>query len=637
MSRAMHKFEDEKELSTLRDAMEEAFDRFKVRSTPYEHTPTLRRDFWQIESHIRLEKSLSTLLMAADAGAVYSLFWKMTNAHTSHEEALKNLKPVFSARYNSRDSPDGCLEHTREDVLRAMLSWVAEPSSPSSSMPIFWLAGLAGTGKSTIIKTFCQRVSCDDSKFLVASFFASRNSAERRDPYAILHTFAYELAILNNCIRPHVLSAVRAPQDITQQAMREQVDQLLAEPISKAQLRGCTIVLVIDALDECQKSAGVEGGALITLLAKALQHQPVKLVIASREEDSLTKLFRSLSHDSLRLQEVGSALVEADVRRVLDEGFAVIRRAHGGNIGAGGWPSCSQINELVSLTGPFFIYTTTVLKFVGESRFSPAERLDQVLERGSAISLVNSKPFSQIDMLYTDVLKAVTADGTGRADAELCRRVGDLLRTLVLLEEPVSIRVLAHLMGEFTDVQKVDNDIRTLGSVLLISRNSGLEPFSDTISTFHPSFRDFLVDPHRCLNEQFLVRPAEHQHKLLYHCIELLNNKLCYDICGIRTPGRANVEVKDLQVVLARHVPEAVVYACQFWPVHLVSGDSMSNFMSTALLEFCTVHLFHWLEVLSLLGELSSAGKHLPCMIAWCEVSASLANLLCLIRSHRVI
>jgi Cdc6-like AAA superfamily ATPase len=154
------------------------------------------------------------------------------------------------------------------DVLGAMHCWLAESSSPSSSsMSIFWLAGLAGTGKSTIIKMFCQHVGNDDN-FLLASFFASRDAAERRDPYRVLHTFAYQLAIASDCIRPHILSAVRAPQDVMREPMHEQIKQLLVESLKKAQLSKQTIVFAIDALDECQKSAaGVEGGPLIELLA----------------------------------------------------------------------------------------------------------------------------------------------------------------------------------------------------------------------------------------------------------------------------------------------------------------------------------------------------------------------------------
>jgi hypothetical protein len=213
-----------------------------------------------------------------------------------------------------------------------MFSWLSEPSASSSSMSIFWLAGLAGTGKSTVMKSFCERVYGDD-RFLLASFFASRNSAERRDPYAILHTFAYELATISDLIRPHVLSILRAPQDIMQERIHEQVMQLLARPIAKARLLGRTVALVIDALDECQKIGGVEGGPLIELLAQSLKDLPVKLIIASRQEDTLANLFHSLCPESLHLHKIGSALVEADVRRILNEGFAQIRRERARSLG----------------------------------------------------------------------------------------------------------------------------------------------------------------------------------------------------------------------------------------------------------------------------------------------------------------
>jgi hypothetical protein len=537
---------------------------------------------------------------------------------------LKSLKPVFSARYNSRDSPGGCLQDTREDVLGAMHSWVAESWSPSSSsMSIFWLAGLAGTGKSTVIKTFCQHVD-DDDNFLLASFFASRSSAERRDPYRILHTFAYQLAVSSDRIRPHVLSALHSPQDVMQEPMHEQIKQLLAEPIKKAQLGGRTIVFAIDALDECQKSsAGVEGGPLIELLAQLLQHQPVKLLVTSRQEDSIHDMFHSLSHVPLRLHEIASAIVEADVRRILNAGFADIRRRRARDIGMDLWPTQSQLNVLVQLTGPFFIYASTVLKFVDGPRFSPKGRLCQILERGSVMSTDSSNPYVQIDALYADVLKSATEEAPGCINAELCRRVGNLLRTIVLLEKPVSVLALAHLMGiwEFEEIQQMENDVRALGSVLLISDAPGSERFSGSVSTFHPSFRDFLVDRQRCSEEHFLVRPAEHQHELLYRCLQLLNRHLRHDVCGIRNPGLAKGEIEHLPERLTQLVPESVRYACGFWQVHLVACDPLAESVSAALLELCTNRLLHWLEALSLLGEVSSASKHLPRSIVWCQVS----------------
>jgi hypothetical protein len=544
----------------------------------------------------------------------------MPNVLTLSQEKLKTLKPVFAARFSSLESPDGCLKDTREDVLDTMLSWAAEPSHSSSSMSVFWLAGLAGTGKSTIMKTLCQRIDNDDH-CLLASFFASRNSAERRDPYAILHTFAYELATTSELICPHVLSSLRAAQDIMQERMHEQVDQLLESPIHKSQPLGRTIVFVIDALDECHKSAGVEGGPLIEFLAQSLQHLPVKLIVASRQEDTLTNMFRSLGPVSLRLHEIGLATVEADVRRVFDEGFADIRRKRALSLETGQWPSQSQLDQLVHLTGPFFIYAATVLKFVGAPRFSPEQQLGQVLERGSAISPDSSQPFLQIDKLYLNVLQSATADDESGPSRALCRRVGNLLRTVVLLEKPVSIRTLAHLMGVSSNVQEVDNDVRALASVLLISPTSGSEKFSETVSTFHPSFRDFLVDPQRCSDAHFLVEPAAHHQVLLCQCLQVMNKNLRYDICGIRKLGLANNDIHDLLERLASSVSEPLQYACQFWPVHIVASSPLAESVSAALFEFCIKHLFHWLEVLSLCEGLSSAAKHLLQTTVWFQVS----------------
>jgi hypothetical protein len=491
-------------------------------------------------------------------------------------------------------------------------------------MSVFWLAGLAGTGKSTIVKTFCETVS-GDKNFLLASFFASRNSAERRDPDRIVPTFAYQLAITSDQIRQHVISALRAPQDVMQEFMREQVKQLLSEPIMKAELHGRTIVLVIDALDECQKIKGVEGGRLIEFLAQELQHYPIKLLVASRQELALEKMFRSLGSVSFRLHEIGLAIVEADVRRVFDEGFADIRRNHTLSLETdrwpSRWPSQSQLDKLVHLTGPFFIYAATVLKFVEAPRFLPEQRLNQVLERGSAISPDSSQPFLQIDKLYLNLLQSVTVDDESGPSRALCRRVGNLLHTVVLLEKPVSIRTLAHLMGASNNIQEVDNDVRALASVLLISPASGSRTFSETVSTFHPSFRDFLVDQQRCSDEVFLVKPAAHQQELLYQCLQVMNQNLRYDICGIRKLGLANTDIHDLLERLVSSVSEPLQYACQFWPVHMVASNPLPESVSAALLEFCTKHLFHWFEVLSLCGYLSSAAKHLRQITVWIQVS----------------
>jgi hypothetical protein len=219
-----------------------------------------------------------------------------------------------------------------------MFTWAEEPSQ---GMSVFWLAGLAGTGKSTIAKTFCERLAAKGT--LIATFFASRNSAERRDPLNVIHTFAYELATADPQIRPHVLSAVRSPPDIMQRPMQEQIGRLLAASLSQAR-NGGTLVLVIDALDECDRIGRVEGGALIPMLAEALRNLPVKLLVTSRQEKSVVGMFESLDHIPLRFHEVATEVVEPDVRQIFETGFAENGREH--ELIADSWPSQEDVDPL---------------------------------------------------------------------------------------------------------------------------------------------------------------------------------------------------------------------------------------------------------------------------------------------------
>jgi hypothetical protein len=106
-----------------------------------------------------------------------------------YPELHEKLAPVDSARYDSRHAPPPCLEGTRMSVLSRLHEWARSPSPTSS---VFWLSGTAGTGKTTIAKTFCDQVA--RAGFLVASFFISRQDEARRDPGDIVRSLAYDLA-----------------------------------------------------------------------------------------------------------------------------------------------------------------------------------------------------------------------------------------------------------------------------------------------------------------------------------------------------------------------------------------------------------------------------------------------------------
>jgi len=95
--------------------------------------------------------------------------------------------PTNGARYNSGNR-QGCLRGTRADVLLQLEHWLKDEQDHR----VFWLNGLAGTGKSTITQTFAE-ISFMDGK-LGASFFCSRDFEDRSNLQVILPTLAFQLA-----------------------------------------------------------------------------------------------------------------------------------------------------------------------------------------------------------------------------------------------------------------------------------------------------------------------------------------------------------------------------------------------------------------------------------------------------------
>jgi hypothetical protein len=76
---------------------------------------------------------------------------------------------------------------------------------------IYWLDGMAGTGKSTIARTVARRFH--NEGFLGASFFFSRGGGELETARKFVTTVAVQLARRSPQLRRHICHAVRAEDD----------------------------------------------------------------------------------------------------------------------------------------------------------------------------------------------------------------------------------------------------------------------------------------------------------------------------------------------------------------------------------------------------------------------------------------
>lgn len=79
---------------------------------------------------------------------------------------LNNISCAKQVEYRHGDC-SGCLKGTRRTTLDEIDLWTQDFSKP----PVYWLNGLAGTGKSTIAQMIAERTFADGR--LGASFFCS--------------------------------------------------------------------------------------------------------------------------------------------------------------------------------------------------------------------------------------------------------------------------------------------------------------------------------------------------------------------------------------------------------------------------------------------------------------------------------
>jgi hypothetical protein len=488
----------------------------------------------------------------------------------------------------------------------------------SDGPPVYWLKGLAGTGKTTIARSVAELAAQQGS--LGATFFFSRTDIARRSSLAVIPTLAYRLARWRLELRRSICAAIDMHPDIADHgSVREQARRLLTEALDALSSPVPRVLIVLDALDECDKVDDVEGGQLLSALFDCLGVVPLtaKILVTSRDELSIRRIFDAERphHPARTLAlhiEIEKHIVNADLSLYLAHELGRIGKATGDM----SWPPPQAIEQLVCRAGTLFVYAATVVNYVkGRSKYSSLDRLlDQVL----AGDLRGGRQRWPLDRLYLQILMNISlCDGyyTEEQRVEVLETVG----SLVVLQEPLSTKAIAHLADK--------------SQALLDGLESLLWKSDDgTVRLFHPSFADFVGDQNRCTdlsfpaNERmvtgisFLVVPEEHHCRLAHHCLSVMNAHLQYDICKLARPWISNVETIDLGERLDQYAPHELRYACKFWAVHLTKAGKPESSLLKGLDTFCREHLLHWIEILSLMRALSVMDEYLPKVFGWCQV-----------------
>ncbi|KAF8755287.1 universal ribosomal protein uL22 family [Rhizoctonia solani] len=331
------------------------------------------RGIQEDEELLRYYRRIQTLFRQLQTNA-NSNTWKIANEHLANTR-LESLNPVKQAVYDSGLSTEinrrGCTEGTRTRVLGNLDHWQID----HTSQPILWMNGMAGTGKTAIAWTFCERL--EKRNLLAANFFCTHSSAD--------------------------VGVLAETPDIGSKKIPIQFERLLKEPLQ--QVKDAIpehLVVVIDALDECEDRNGVK--LFLEMLFRHAPQLPLKFLVTGRPvPDIYGKMMDpSRPREIMSLHEVENSVVRNDIELYFKEQLASMAL------------SSVEISQLVERSGALFVYASNLVDYVQSGKRSGGshKRLQ------SLFGTVPGPPKShlQVDALYKAVLESALNEDERESD-----------------------------------------------------------------------------------------------------------------------------------------------------------------------------------------------------------------------------
>ncbi|CUA72611.1 putative WD repeat-containing protein alr3466 [Nostoc sp, PCC 7120] [Rhizoctonia solani] len=510
------------------------------------------------------------------------------------EFKLGKLNPSLPAYYDSAEANivqrRECAANTREQVLLDLQAWKDNPDGEK----VCWINGMAGTGKTTIANTLCALL--DKTHELGASFFCTRSIPSCRNVKLILPTIAHQLARFSSPFRGALLQVLEQDPEVHSKVPRVQFKRMILEPLQQVMrsLPSRTII-VIDALDECDDGNGVE--QILEVLLENASKLPIKFLVSSRPEPHIRKrIHQSALKTQLILHELDQKMVKADIETYLRVEMASISTPL----------TKDDLKTLVKRAGSLFIYAATVVRYIKDG--NAKERLAAVL-KAPRDGRTSSKKTEEIDRLYEAVLASALDDK--RLEEPEKERIQLVLHTVVCAQEPLTANALAGLLN--LEPTEVTDALKPLWSVLHVSESNA----NHRVSTLHASFPDYILDSSR--SKRFACNSQVHNGALAELCLKRIERNGCqFNICNLESSYVFDKDVSNIEDRVKEAIPLDLLYACQYWAVHLSLSRSSDDIVAM-LHEFLSKRLLLWMEILSLTKRIDRGIRQTELVISWLQ------------------
>jgi hypothetical protein len=505
---------------------------------------------------------------------------------------------------------DTCLRGTRESVLDGIMRWAEDPQDRH----VFWLNGLAGTGKSTIAQTFAEMAA--NNRTLGASFFCSRDYLDRKELKKIFPTLAYQLACRYPTFRSQIIQAMMDDPSVARgNSLISQLEKLIVGPISSTDI---SCVIIVDALDECVDDE--PASAILSVLGRFVGGLPsIKFFITGRPEPRIRTGFRLPLLEPFTqiflLHEVELSSVDEDIRLYLQEKLTAVAKRRSDFDLTDPWPCNEDLTALIKKSSGLFIFASTLARFIESEHHEPDKRLQLIVTSPDSTFHEGQ---AGIDPLYTQVLVHAFSNVKEATVFANLRRV---LGAVILAFNPLSRAQISGILN--VNPSFITTTLRHLHSALLIPDEDSKE-----IRVFHKSFPDFLQDRGRCSDPNFFIAPPVHHADMAFGCLELLG-RLKPNPCDL--PNFVmNQDVTDVPELLEDKVGGALRYACSHWALHVRCSSTDNDHairLITPTIKFFQENALPWIEVMSLENRLEGVIHSINHLIDWlgavCELSCN--------------
>ncbi|KAJ8067042.1 hypothetical protein OCU04_004422 [Sclerotinia nivalis] len=433
---------------------------------------------------------------------------------------------------------------------------------------LLWIKGDPGKGKTMLLCGIINELQKSDENAL-AYFFCQGIDARINSAVTVLRGLIYMLleqqpALLSHLQKRYEVAGEQLFKDVnTLTALSQILEDILHDKNLKP------TILIIDALDECQK----DRPQLLRLIVSGLSiSSRVKWIVSSRNWPEIEEQLQQAEQGTPLSLELNAESVSTAVRWYIREKVKYLARTKKYTT-----ETKDTIERyLLEHANGTFLWVALVCQNLEKARLFTNSKLQDYP--------------SELDPLYNRMMEQIV-DMEDIEAAQICLQI---LAIVVIAYRPLTLDELMSLM-EMNNEIPLEEIIQLCGS-FLVSRNR-------SVFFVHQSAQDFLSK--KAARRIFPDGISKVHDKVFRNSVTIMSKTLKRNIYDLYHPGFPINKVKQPDPDPLAYVQ----YSCIYWVDHLKNGDPEQKKECIQdnghIHTFLKKHLLHWLEIMSLIKKIS--------------------------------